>query len=544
MNRQLMVFVLVALGLGFGGGYLVSYMGDGPSSDTADSGMADNGADKQPLFWRNPMNPEITSPVFMQDEMGMDYLPVYAEEESKQKEVLFWRNPMNPEITSPVFMQDEMGMDYLPVYAEGGKPDAVVGTVSIDPVTVQNIGVRTAQVERKTLSRQLNALGHVDFNEERLARLHPKTSGWIGQLNINETGKKVDHDTILLSIYSPDLVAAQREYLVALENWERARSSEATQIKSSARRVLDSARERLELFDVPAHQLQELEKQRKVKKQLHIHSPFSGSVMNIGVREGQFVSPKDELYLIADLTRIWVNVNVYEDELPWIKLGDKAEMRVRAAPGRRFSGKVSFIHPTLDSKTRTVRVRLEFDNPDLTLKPGMFANVILHADPQPEALVVPSEAIIRSGSREQLFVVREPGKFEPREVRLGFSSAGLTQILDGVSVGEEVVVSSQFLIDSESKLREATAKMLARMKGGEDRSAAMDDGAHSGMTMDHGHDHAGHAEAPMPATNPASEMAAPVTMDHAEHANHSMDNDHSNHSNHSGMSTEGAVHDH
>ncbi|MDT8385742.1 MAG: efflux RND transporter periplasmic adaptor subunit [Gammaproteobacteria bacterium] len=526
MNKQLMVFVLVALGLGFGAGYLASYMGDGPSSDTADSGMAENGADKQPLFWRNPMNPEITSPVFMQDEMGMDYLPVYAEEaESKQKEVLFWRNPMNPEITSPVFMQDEMGMDYLPVYAEGGKPDAVVGTVSIDPVTVQNIGVRTARVERKTLSRQLNALGHVDFNEERLARLHPKTSGWIGQLNINETGRKVDHDTILLSIYSPDLVAAQREYLVALENSERARSSEATQIKTSARRVLESARERLELFDVPAHQLQELEKQRKVKKQLHIHSPFSGSVMNIGVREGQYVSPKDELYLIADLTRIWVYVNVYEDELPWIRLGDKAEMRVRAAPGRLFTGKVSFIQPTLDGKTRTVRVRLEFDNPDLTLKPGMFANVILHADPRPEALVVPSEAIIRSGSREQLFIVREPGKFEPREVRLGFSSAGMTQILDGVSAGEEVVVSSQFLIDSESKLREATAKMLSRMKGGEPSAKTMSDEDHSNMTMDH----SAHGQTSIPPATSGTDEAMPANMDHSDH---------------SGMSTEGAVHDH
>jgi len=487
MNKQItIVFIVVALGLGFGAGYLSSYFTAGQSSSSLLSSPETSMVEKKALFWRNPMNPEITSPVFMQDEMGMDYIPVYAEtEKPKEKTVLFWRNPMNPVITSPVFTQDEMGMDYIPVYAEGGDDNEVTGTVKIDPVTVQNIGVRTAMVERKTLTRRLNALGRIDFNEERLARLHPKTSGWIGQLMINETGTQVDHDSILLNIYAPDLVAAQREYLVALDNWEKARNRDATQVKKSAKRFLESARERLELFDVPAHQIEELEQGRKIKKHLHIHSPFAGRIMHIGAREGQYVSPKDELYLIADLSRIWVYVDVYEDELPWIKLGDKAEMTVRAAPGQTFDGKVTFIYPTLDGKTRTVRVRLEFDNPELMLKPGMFANVLLFADPQAESIVVPSEAIVRSGSREQVFVVREPGKFEPREVRLGFSSAGMTQVLSGVTAGEQVVVSSQFLIDSESKLREATAKMMAAMKTKNSDGDAMKDTDMSHMHMDH-----------------------------------------------------------
>ncbi len=485
MSKALIsVAVITALGIGFGAGYLTS------GSPVTGGGVAtgDSSSERKVLFYRNPMNPAITSPVFTQDEMGMDYIAVYADEEKpKEKAVLFYRNPMNPAITSPVFMQDDMGMDYIAVYANDGGADEPVGTVTIDPVTVQNIGVRTFLAETRELSRVLNGLGRVDFNEERLSRLHPKTSGWIERLKVDQTGKKVSKDTILLGIYSPELVAAQQEYLVALSNWEALQNSGAEQMKKSARTLLTSARDRLQLFDVPEHQIRELEQSRKIKKELHIHSPFEGRVMHIGVREGQYVTPKDELYLIADLSRIWVNVDIFEDELSWLALGDRAEMRVRAAPGRTYNGKITFIHPILNRKSRTVQVRLESDNADQSLKPGMFANVALYVDPQPDAIVVPSEAIVRSGSREQLFVVREPGKFEPREVTLGVSAEGFTQILSGIEEGEEVVTSSQFLIDSESKLREATAKMMAAMEGRAEPDMSdmeMDEMEMSDMDMD------------------------------------------------------------
>ncbi len=487
MNKPLITVALTAaLGLGFVGGYWLSNA-EAPMPTT---GEMEASSERKVLFWRSPMNPSITSLTPTKDSMGMDYLPVYAEEKPKEREVLFWRNPMNPAITSPVFAKDEMGMDYLPVYADGDSSgDEPAGTVKIDPVTVQNIGVRTAMVERRALARELNALGQVDFNEEKLARLHPKTSGWIEQLRVDETGVRVDKNTILLGLYSPELVAAQREYLVALENWEAVRNSSVGRMKASAKSLLRSSRERLELFDVPAHQIKELEKSRKIKKQLHIHSPFAGRIMHIGARDGQYITPKDELYLIADLSRIWVNVDIYEDDLPWMKIGDRAEMTVRAAPGRVFSGRVTFIHPIMQKRSRTVRVRLEFDNPELVLKPGMFANVKLHVDEQPNAMVVPSEAIVRSGTHEQLFVVREPGKFEPRRVTLGVSAGGYTQILEGVKAGEEVVTSSQFLIDSESKLREATAKMMAviaveSVPAVDISDMAMDDMDMGDMTMD------------------------------------------------------------
>ncbi len=472
MNKSIFATVIVAtLGLGLAVGYWLA------TSVSDNERATGQGGEREVLFYRNPMNPAITSPVPAQDEMGMDYIPVYADEEkTKPREPLYYRNPMNPAITSPVPAQDEMGMDYIPVYADDEQDTEVTGSVNIDPVTVQNIGVRTAAAKIEHISRRLNALGRVDFDEERLARLHPRTSGWIEKLRIDETGVQIEQDAILLDIYSPDLVAAQREYLVAMQNG------------AGGRGILDSARQRLELFAVPEHQIRELEKSRQIRKSLHIHSPVNGRVMHIGVREGQYVTPKDELYLIADLSRIWVYVEVFEDQLPWIKVGDRAEMRVRAAPGRTFEGNVSFIYPTLDKKTRSVRVRLEFDNPDTLLKPGMFANVTLHVDQQKDSVVVPSEAIVRSGEREQVFIARGEGKFEPREVSIGLSAGGLTQVLSGLEGGEHVVTSAQFLIDSESKLREATAKMMAAMKGADadmDMSnMQMEDMDMSGMSMD------------------------------------------------------------
>jgi Cu(I)/Ag(I) efflux system membrane fusion protein len=434
-------------------------------------------AERKVLFYRNPMNPAITSPVPAQDEMGMDYLPVYAEEKKpkKEPEILFYRNPMNPAITSPVPAQDEMGMDYIPVYAEDdeGSSGEPTGTVRIDPVTVQNIGVRTAVAERQTLSRHIRAVGRVDFDEERLSRLHPKTEGWIEELYIDKTGEQIAKDTILLNIYSPQLMTSQQEYLLALNNLDVLRESPYEEIRQGAKDLISSARERLELLDVPEHQIRELERSRKIKKNLHIHSPFDGVIINIGAREGQYVTPTTELYKIADLSKVWVFADVYESEVSWIQEGDPVDMKLAAIPGKVFSGRVGYIYPYAEAKTRTIKVRLEFDNPDLLLKPDMFADVALHAQRTVDAIVIPAEAVVRSGEREQVFVVRGPGKFEPRDVRLGVSSQGLVQVLEGVSAGEVVVTSSQFLIDSESKLREATAKMLEMMSteqgGGDDQ---------------------------------------------------------------------------
>ncbi len=438
MNRQTVIGVLIALALGGGGGYWVANtLTSEGAAPAVDAGMTSAGPTA--LFYRNPMNPAITSPVPAQDEMGMDYIPVYAE-------------------------------------IDTGSDDSLAGTVRIDPVTVQNIGVRTAVARRESLSRHIRSVGRVDFDEERLSSLHPKTEGWIEQLYIDKTGEQIDKDAILLNIYSPQLVTSQQEYLLALNNLDVLNKSPYQEIRQGAKDLISSARERLELLDVPEHQIRELERTRKIKKSLHIHSPFDGVIMNIGAREGQYVTPSTELYKIADLTRVWVFADVYETEVSWIQAGDPVEMKLAAIPGRVFTGRVGYVYPYAEARTRTIKVRLEFDNTDLLLKPDMFADVTIHAQRTVDALVIPAEAVVRSGERDQVFVVRAPGKFEPRVVGLGVSSRGMVQVIDGLAAGEVVVTSSQFLIDSESKLREATAKMLETMSTGQ--GGADDQGNH------------------------------------------------------------------
>lgn len=372
---------------------------------------------------------------------------------------LYYRHPMDPEVTSPVPAKGSMGMDYIPVYADDDQ-DTIAGTVTIDPVTVQNIGVRTALAERRTLTREINTVGRVDYDEQRIARLHPKTQGWIEELWIGTTGASIDDDEILLSIYSPQLVSSQQEYLLALKNFETLRSSPFEDVRRGAEDLVASSLDRLRLLDVPEHQIEALRESREAMKLLHIHSPAKGIVVNVGAREGQFVTPQTELYMIADFSAVWVFVDIFEEELPWVHVGDEAEMRVTGVPGTIFRGRLTYIYPYAESRTRTIKARLEFENSELLLKPDMFADVTIHVSPQENVVVVPSEAVIRSGLREQVFLVRAPGKFEPRQVVVGMSGGGLTEIRSGLEAGDQVVVSAQFLIDSESKLSEAAAKML------------------------------------------------------------------------------------
>lgn len=404
---------------------------------------------------------------------------------SAERQPLFYRDPMNPAITSPVPAKDQMGMDYIPVYADAEQTSSPPGTVRIDPATVQNIGVRTAVAERRTLTRTLTAVGRVAYDEQGLVRLHPKTEGWIADLFVDETGEPVNTDDILLDIYAPQLVTTEQEYVLALNNLDALEKSPFEDVRRGARSLVETSRERLQLLDVPEHQIRELEETRKVKKRLHIHSPSAGVIVQVGARGGQYVTPQTELYLIADLSHVWVYVDIYEDELPWVRVGDQAEMRLAAFPGQAFAGRLTYIYPYVDNKTRTIRARMEFPNPDGVLKPDMFADVTIHPSRQIDALVVPSEAVIRSGLRDLVFVVREPGQFEPREVKLGISSGeDLVQVREGLIPGDEVVVSGQFLIDSESKLREATAKMrepkqqpMESMSSHTDPAAGTDDRA-------------------------------------------------------------------
>ncbi len=419
-NKMNSMAIGVALVVGLGGGYLL-FGGSAPSpGDSAESSPA---AERKPLFYRNAMIPTVTSPTPAKDSMGMDYIPVYAEDDADS--------------------------------------NAPAGTVKIDSTTVQNIGVRTDIAVEGPLSRTVRAVGRVAFDETQLARIYPKINGWIETLMVDKTGAEVKKGDVLLSLYSPQIVASQEEYLLALSNRKTLAKSPLEDIRHGAESLVKSARLRLELLDMPEHQIKELERSGKINRETHIHSPFDGVVIKMNVLAGQYVMPNTQLYQLADLTKVWVYAEVYEFELPWIKENDPAKITVEGIPGREFHGHISYIYPYLDRKTRTAKVRLEFDNSDGALLPEMFASVTLKSARSEPAVLVPSPAVVRSGVRKQVFVVREPGKFEPREVVIGISSEGQTQILEGVSAGEEVVVSAQFLIDSESSLREATAKMMA-----------------------------------------------------------------------------------
>ena len=374
---------------------------------------------------------------------------------------LFWRNPMNPSITSPTFQKDSMGMGYIPVCADGYTSDAPAGTVKIDPTVTQDIGVRTSTAEQRDLSREISTVGRITFDETRLVTLHPKVDGWVDKLFVDKTGESVKQDTMLLSFYSPELVASQEEHLLALANWEQLKDSPYSDIRDGAKRLLNSSLDRLRFFDVAEHQIRKLQKTHKVRKSMHIHAPAAGVVTNIGVREGAHVTPNSELYQIADLSRVWVLADLYEYEIGWVKVGDKAKLQISSLPGHDFLGRITYIYPYLDAKTRTNKVRIEFDNAEGLLKPDMFGDVTISASSVKPGIFVPRESVLVTGKHAHVFVQTEPGHFEPRTVRTGISADGLIEIIDGVKEGEKVVSSGQFLIDSESSIRETAAKMQA-----------------------------------------------------------------------------------
>ncbi len=416
-----------------------------------------------------------------------------AEEAKEGKKPLFYRSPMNPAVTSPVPAKDNMGMDYIPVYADAADSTGPVGTVKIDPVLVQKIGVRTGMAMERTMSRIITTPARVTYDEETLTMVHSKFSGWAEEVFVNKTGEHVKKGQTLLTIYSPELVSTQEEYLLALANAKVLALSSMKEIRDDAKRLVSATRKRLSYFDIPEKVIRQLEQTGEVKRDLPIDSPFTGTAIDVDVEAGHYITPNKRLYRIADLSKVWVYAEVYEPDLPWIRRGDTALISVASQPGKQFSGTIDYVYPYEEGKTRTVRVRLVFENKDGRLKPGMFANITIHAAQRSNVLAVPSEAIVRSGSREQVFVVTGPGTFEPREVVTGVEADGYVEIIKGLKPHVNVVTSAQFLIDSESKLREATAKMLkpgkvtAKDEMGDAKTKQAEkskDGDMSGMDMD------------------------------------------------------------
>jgi Cu(I)/Ag(I) efflux system membrane fusion protein/cobalt-zinc-cadmium efflux system membrane fusion protein len=368
-------------------------------------------------------------------------------------------SPMHPFITSDEPGQCPIcGMDLVPYEQfESGGTGSII---EIDPVVVQNMGVRLAQVERGELNRNIRTVGIVGYEEAGQTSVNSKIAGWVEQLHVNQTGQEVKKGQLLLSIYSPDLVSAQEEYLMALRNVERLQQSSIAGVADNAKRLLAAAETRLNYWDIAPRDIERLAQTGEVRRTLPLYAPFNGVVTEKMVNQGMFISAGMELYRLADLSRIWVNADIYEYELPWIAQGMVAEVEIPQL-GKTIPGKVDLIYPYADGATRTVKARIELPNLDRQLRPDMFVTVRLQGRTVADALLVPSEAVLDSGEQQRVFVALGEGKFDPRPVHVGLrGSNGLVEV-HGLHEGEQVVVSAQFMLDSESRLREAIEKMRA-----------------------------------------------------------------------------------
>ena len=390
-------------------------------------------------------------------------------EDADERTVLYWQAPMNPSEIYDRPGKSAMGMDLVPVYEE-----ATGGTVSIDPVTVQNMGVRTDRVTRMDLHRSVRTVGTVEFDEESLYAVNAKISGWIDKLHVNFVGDSVRKGDPLLEIYSPDLVAAQQAYLLALSSYRNAAASSFASAREDAAQLLASARQRLELWEIQPTELERLEETRQISRAVVLNAPATGIVVEKHAVEGAYLEAGADLLLIADLSTVWVHASLRDSDLPWVHVGQSATMESAYLPGETYAGRVNYIYPFLREDARDVLARLEFSNPRRKLMPGMYVNVLLEGSVQADALVVPNEAVIYSGSRHVAFVVHTAGTFEPRVIRVGEkggTGGNYTRVLHGLTEGEEVVTSAQFMLDSESRLQQAIRKMLPQQEPPSEHSA-------------------------------------------------------------------------
>lgn len=379
-----------------------------------------------------------------------------------ERRVLYWYDPMHPAYradkpgTAP-----DCGMELVPKYADEAEAmkDMSPGTVLISPAKQQLIGVRTAVVARQRVQRTIRTVGKVSFDETRVSHIHTKVTGYIEDVFVDFVGKAVKKGDPLFTIYSPELVSTQQEYLIALRGQKYLSEAPYPELSHGAESLLRAARERLRLWDVTDEELQVLEQEGRVKRALTMYSPASGIVTErAAFQHGRYATPEMDLYTIVDLSTAWVLADIYEYEVPYVQVGQTATMRLSYAPGKSYVGKISYINPTIDPKTRTAKARLEFPNPDFELKPEMFADVELAIDYGTQ-VVVPQEAVLDAGTEQVVFVAQGEGYFEPRKIQTSAKVDDRVIVLGGLRPGETIVTSGNFLIDSESRLKSAMGAM-------------------------------------------------------------------------------------
>lgn len=436
------------------------------TSGTAANAAVGSQAQQQKTLYHCPMHPTYTSdkpgdcPI-----CGMRLVPVEGQEKPAAtpppapKKKTMYRSTMMPNEVSDKPGKDSMGMDMVPFEVEEGGPVTEAGgriRVQISAQRQQLIGIKTAVAAAKPIHRLIRAVGRVDYAEPRLSYVNLKYDGWVEKLYVDSTGRPVRKGEPLFDLYSPDLVAAEQEYLIALK-------AGATLGESSS--ILKSAREKLKLWNVTDAQIEELGKSGETKKTLTVYSPGAGIVVEKSIIQGQKIMAGENLFKIADLSRVWIIGEVYEYELPFIKPGQDVMVSLSYYPGEVFEGKIAYIYPYLKPETRTDQIRIEAANPGLKLKPEMFANLEIHVD-YGVKLTVPADAVVDAGGGVKIvFVALADGYFEPREVKLGVRGEDLYEVLGGVSEGESLVTSANFLVDSESSLKAALTQMTKAAAG-------------------------------------------------------------------------------
>ena len=355
----------------------------------------------------------------------------------KEKKPLYWVAPMDANYRRDKPGKSPMGMDLIPYYEdEGGGSDEGPGTIRINPDVVNNLGVRTTKAIKKPLHFEINTVGYVTYDEDKLVHVHSRIEGWIEKLFVNAVGDKVEKGQALYSIYSPSLVNAQEELLLAL--------------KRNNKVLINAAKDRLKSLQLPKSAISQLIKTRKVQQNITFYAPQSGFVDKLNIRQGFFVKPAMTLMSIGDISTVWVEAEVFESQIFHIAENLPVTMQTDAVPGKSWNGEINYIYPTLDAKKRTLKVRIEFQNSDEILKPNMFASVQIHHNENQPLLLVPSQAVIRSGKASRVVLALGDGQFKSIEVKTGRRGDDYTEILSGLEEGEEVVTSAQFLLDSES----------------------------------------------------------------------------------------------
>ena len=384
-------------------------------------------------------------------------------------------------------MKEMAGMEMKPM-PDRSAMESPQASLTVSPFKQQMIGVQTALVEKRRLSTTVRAVGRVTYNERRITHVNLRISGWIENLHVDFTGQPVKKGQPLFTLYSPELVATQEEYVLALRGLDDVQQSPLPQVHQQAEQLVDAARDRLRLWTFTDNQIEELEIRGTPTTSVTIFSPISGYVIDKTAFQGMFVKPEMTMYTIADLSTIWVQAEVYEYELSFIQIGQSATLTLESFPGETFPGRVTYIYPYLNKESRTVQVRLEFPNPQVRLKPDMYGTVLLQVD-RGLRLAVPDQAVLDSGLRQIVFVAHEKGMFEPREITLGPKVGSFFEVTTGLKEGERIVTAGTFLLDSESRLMVTSNMMGALGMGGikmeQARMGKMDMGSMdmSGMDM-------------------------------------------------------------